>query len=137
MRHSGPIVDLAYSPDGRLIASRAVHTQERHKHELRLSNVETGECIEHFTGIGDARAVAGGAERFPFLAWFRGLETAIETATSRKAVAWYPARLRRIVTHPSGRRWSGISMGGQRLNLLQLEGDTSGHEAPDGSIERE
>jgi hypothetical protein len=52
------------------------------------------------------------------------LETVIEPASGGEAVAWFPAALDNITTHPSGRIWAGSVR--NHLYLIRLEGERSG-----------
>ena len=83
---------------------------------------------------GDVLAIVAGAARLPWRALVRGLETVIETAASGEAVAWYPAALESIITHPSGRVWAGSVA--SHLHLIRLEGEVVSQESCMGAVKR-
>ena len=68
--------------------------------------------------------IAAGAAAHPWRAIRRGLETVIERVRDGQAVAWFPAALDIIATHPSGRVWAGGV--GNHLYLIRLEGGEDG-----------
>ena len=48
------------------------------------------------------------------------LETAVQPAGGGDAVAWFPAAMKPIATHPCGRTWAGSVR--SHLYLIRLEG---------------
>jgi len=56
----------------------------------------------------------------PNLAIGQKLETIVESVATGEVVAWFPAGLERIATHPSGQAWAGTA--GSHLHLFTLEG---------------
>jgi len=46
--------------------------------------------------------------------------TVIEPARSGDPIAWFPAAIEHITTHPSGRSWAGSA--GNHVYLIELEG---------------
>lgn len=111
--HSGGVGDVVFSPDGLRIASRSWES-------VRVWDARNGNCLEVVQGSGDVRAIAAGSQAFPLRALARAVETVVEQADTGKPVAWFPAYLRSIVTHPSGRTWAGAA--GNYLCLISLEG---------------
>lgn len=112
--HRERIAAVALSADGRRAASRS---RDR---VTRIWDLESGVATEELDGVGDTDALAAGPERFPWRAVARGLETAVESAATGKAVAWFPLAADRIATHPAGRVWACVR--GNRLTLFTLEG---------------
>jgi WD40 repeat protein len=87
---------------------------------VRVWDAASGACLEVIPGEGDVSAIAAGAVAYPWRAVSRGQETVIERANDGQAVAWFPAALEHIATHPSGRVWAGSV--GNHLYLIRLEG---------------
>jgi WD40 repeat protein len=101
--HSGFVNALAFSQDGRRIASGA-----RDK-TVRIWDVATGKCLQVIEGRGDVRAIATGMTGYPWLALVRSAsETEFVSAETGATVAWFPSPMLPIVTHPSGRMWCGV-----------------------------
>ena len=73
-------------------------------------------------GIAERGAVAilAGGTGFYLRAVARGLETVIESQAAASPIAWFPAALSHITTHPSGRTWADAVS--NHLYLLTLEG---------------
>jgi WD40 repeat protein/uncharacterized Zn finger protein (UPF0148 family) len=105
---------LAFSPDGRRIVFRSWN-------ETTIWDATSGACVEVIPVSGDVNSIDGDAQDFPLQATSRALETAIEQSSVRPAVAWFPAELDLITTHPSGRIWAGANR--NHLYLIKLEGD--------------
>ena len=114
-RHKDPVYRVSYSPDGRRVVSGSADNT------VRVWDAETGKCLEVIRGTGDVAAIAAGPSRLPWRALARGLETVIESQATGSPVAWFPAALRLITTHPSGRTWAGAD--GNHLYILTLEGE--------------
>jgi hypothetical protein len=91
--------------------------------ETRVWDAATGACLGVIQGTGDVAAIVEGvidAREFPWRALKRGNETAIEPAAGGEPIAWFPAALENIATHPSGCRWAGSV--DNHLYIIQLEG---------------
>ena len=87
---------------------------------MRVWDAATGDCLEVIPGFGDVGAIAAPATVFPWRAMSRNLETVIEPASGGEAVAWFPAALEHLATHPSGRIWAGSV--DKHVYLIRLEG---------------
>jgi WD40 repeat protein len=125
--HEGWVLAVAFSPDGRHVASAA------RDGTVRVWDAEGGACREVLRGGGDVRTLAAPL-RFPWRALSRNLETAIEDARTGSPVAWLPLSPRTLLTHPSGRTWTGVL--GNYPVLFTLEeaaaGSAAGSEQRDG-----
>jgi hypothetical protein len=75
---------------------------------VRVWDADSGVCLEVILGADDVVAIAAGARAYPCRALQRGLETVIGRASDGQAVAWFPAPLHHVATHPSGRVWTGV-----------------------------
>jgi WD40 repeat protein len=93
---------MAFSPDGTRIASVSVNNKT-----VQVWDAATGECLEVVRGDGDVAAIAAGPAVNPFRALVRGGETVIEDASTGSPVAWFPAALGSVTTHPSESVWAG------------------------------
>jgi hypothetical protein len=80
----------------------------------------SGECLEVIDNYGDLAAVAAAEEAFPWRAVSGNWEMVIEPGGGGEAVAWFPAAIRHITIHPSGRVWARVDK--QSLDLIRLEG---------------
>ena len=97
--HKDWITSVLYSPDGcRIISSSEDQT-------VRVWDAETYECIEVIQGIGDMKAIADGASKFPLRALLTDQELAIQRARDGRSIAWFAAALQ-VVAHPSGKLWA-------------------------------
>jgi WD40 repeat protein len=112
--HENSVTSVAFSPDARRIVSGSWGQT------VRVWDAASGECLEVIQGSGDVAAIAAGAEAFPLRAISRELETVIEPADGAEPIAWFPAALRLVSTHPSGRMWAGSVA--NHLFIIQLEG---------------
>jgi WD40 repeat protein len=108
------------APDGRRLASRSEDWT------VRVWDADSGDCLEVIQGQDDVAAIAkglGGTGEFPWRALSRRDETVIEPAVGGEPIAWFPAQLDHITTHPSGRVWAGKVE--NHLYIIQLEGEVS------------
>jgi hypothetical protein len=114
--HEYPVLSVAFDAAGRRIVSG------QWDKTVRVWDAESGVCLELIPGKRDVMATAAGATSYPWRALHRGFETVIERASDGQAVAWFPAALNHITTHPSGRIWAGSESEGHHLYLIRLEG---------------
>jgi len=112
--HKRSVTSVTYSPDGRRIVSGS------HDDTVWVWDAASGECIEVMEGSGDIAAIAAAGIVFRWRAMNRSLETVIEPAGSGEVVAWFPAAMDHITTHPSGRIWAGSVS--NHLYIIRLEG---------------
>jgi WD40 repeat protein len=112
--HEGWVKSVRFNPDGCRIVSWSEDAT------VRVWDVESGACLEEIRWRGEITASDAGAVVSPWRAIQRGQETVIERASDGQAVAWFPAALDGIATHPSGRVWAGSVR--SRLYLIRLEG---------------
>ncbi len=105
------------SPDGRRLASLSLNNT------VRLWDVGTGVCLQVLDGHADAVADAAGPQLLSWRAVRKDSELVIKPQDSSTPVAWFPANLRVIVTHPSGRFWAGAV--DRHGFLITLEGTPS------------
>jgi WD40 repeat protein len=113
--HEAPVNSVRFSPDG----ARLVSTSE--DGTARVWDCATGACLEVIEGRNDIGAIASGPDHFPWRARAHALGTDIESAATSRSVAWSPALLRRLETHPFCRAWASGSS--DHLYLFSLEGD--------------
>ena len=113
--HDREVKSVAFDREGRWIVSGSDDGT------VRVWDAASGDCLEVIQGFGDVAAIAAPASVFPWRAMSWNLETAIEPASGGEAVAWFPAALTRLATHPAGRIWAGSV--GNHLYLIRLEGD--------------
>jgi WD40 repeat protein len=111
--HNRPVTSVAFEPDGRRIVSGSDDT------EARVWDGECGACLQVIPRTGVFVAMAKRTKFYPWRALRRGWETAIERAGDGHSVAWFPAFLDPIATHPSGRVWAGAV--GNHLCLIRPE----------------
>ena len=78
-------------------------------------------CLEVIPGEDDVRTITSGPEIFLRRAVGRSLEAVIETVDEGKELAWFPAELRDLATHPTGRMGAGAVE--TYVALIRLEGD--------------
>jgi len=112
--HSDWVMEAHFSPDGLRIVSSSMDGT------LRVWDARSYRCLEVIQGFGDAAAIAIGPNTFAFRLLRRGQETVLEESATGHIIAYLPAALRAIDTHPSGRVWGGGL--GAYLALVQLEG---------------
>ena len=113
--HDNTVWSVAFDREGRRIVSGS------YDHTVRVWDAATGDCLEVIQGFGDVAAIAAPASVFPWRAMSQYLNTVIEPASGGEAVAWFPAALGHLATHPSGRIWAGSVR--KHLYLIRLEGD--------------
>ena len=116
--HKDGVASVSFSADSRRLASASWDKT------VRVWDAATGECIEVREGHGDAATIAGGARAFPLRAVWRALETVMEDAATGEPVAWFPAALNRIATHPYGCAWAGAVA--NHVQIITLEGCGAG-----------
>ncbi|MFI5458011.1 MAG: DUF4062 domain-containing protein [Isosphaerales bacterium] len=114
--HEGPVENVVFDHEGRRIISGSWIDKT-----VRVWDAATGDCLEVIQGFGDVAAIAAPASVFPWRAMSRNLETVIEPASGGEAVAWFPAALEHLATHPSGRIWAGTV--NNHLCIIKLEGE--------------
>ncbi|MFC1806506.1 WD40 repeat domain-containing protein [Planctomycetota bacterium] len=112
------VVAVRFFPDGKGVALALSDGT------VRAWDVARWEHLWTTQARGDLSAIAAGALEFPFRALVLGKETVIECAVTGRPVAWFPAALDPIVTHPSGRTWAGAV--GSHVYIITLEGECDG-----------
>lgn len=113
--HRDAVCRVVFSADGRRLAT------SEEEGATRVWDVETGECVDMIRAA-DPDAMAGGPEVFPYRAVRRTTGAAgvvIEDSRTRQPQAFYPPRLWRLTSSPTGRHWAGVA--GRHLYLFCLE----------------
>jgi WD40 repeat protein len=108
--HAHWVKSVEWSPDGRRIVSGSVDQT------VRVWDAASGECLEVIEDSGGVAVVAESRS------WWggKGHETQIKSTAGGAPLAWFPAALEDITTHPSGRIWAGTV--DKHLYIIQLEG---------------
>jgi hypothetical protein len=83
-------------------------------------DAQSGAELEVIPGTCDVRAIAAGPLKSPYRALGRAQETVIQESGDGQTLAWFPASLHYIVTHPSGRTWAGFE--NIHLHIITPEG---------------
>ena len=115
--HEGGVSGVAFTRDGRRIVSQSWDNT------VRLWDAETGAFLNLIRPQGETLADIAVTTAHTFRAISRESQTVIETASSGVEVAWFPAQMSRLVTHPSGRSWCGSVF--NHLYFVRLEGNGS------------
>ncbi len=113
--HRDTVCHVVFSADGR----RLVTAED--EGATRVWDVATGECVDRVLA-GDPDAMAAALDQLPYRAVRRTLDTAgvmIEDSRTQTPIAYYPPRLWRLTTSPTGRHWAGAA--GKHLYLFCLE----------------
>jgi len=111
--HTDHVTSVAYSPDGRHIVSGSADET------VRVWDAQTHECLSRIEGADDAVRIAATTQHFPCR--LHELDTAFESARTKKAIAWLPVKPEIMQTHPAGQAWAVVANG--HLYLFKLEGD--------------
>jgi telomerase protein component 1 len=116
------VIELAFTPDGQRLVTQFQATSSKGSvtysiAEIQFWDTSRGECLETVRGSGDFRGISAAAQSRAFI---RGREIEIESAQSGDFVAWFPASLDHLVTHPSGQTWAGAA--GRNLYVFALHG---------------
>ena len=111
--HDESVTSVAFDREGRRIVSGSWDKT------VRVWDAASGDCLEVIPGSGDVAAIAAPASLFPWRAMSLILEMVIEPASGGEAVAWFPAALEHLASHPSGRIWAGSVA--NHLYLIRLE----------------
>jgi WD40 repeat protein len=113
--HADEVTSVACDLEGRRIVSGSEDNM------VRVWEAESGACLKVIEGSGDVAAIAAAGAAFPWHALRRGLETVIEPAAGGNPIAWFPAALDHITTHPSRRIWAWAVR--NHLYIITLEGE--------------
>lgn len=108
--HKDEVMSVAFSADDQRVVSSSPDQT------IRVWDLAMGAGVEVLDGSGDAHAFAAAKN---WRAIVRGLESMIVSDGSLEAVAWFPAALEHLATHPSGQTWAGAV--GNHLYLFTLE----------------
>jgi WD40 repeat protein len=118
--HTDAVTSVAFDRSGARVVSASLDRT------VRVWGAASGECLKviHTLDSDYIQAIMEeDPDSFPWRALSRDLETAIEPTAGGDPIAWFPADLQCITTHPSGRAWAGAERGGKHLYYIQLEGE--------------
>jgi WD40 repeat protein len=109
---------VALTADGQHIVtlSRSGRLFLSETHTSRVWDARSGVCLKTLQGVGSFPALCAGSR---WQAVLFGPELEIKTETGQ-VLGWFPAALKSLTTHPSGRIWAGSS--GKHLYHFALEG---------------
>jgi hypothetical protein len=113
--HTNWVNSVAFDPDGRRVVTGS------DDQTARIWDARSGECLEVIQGSGEVQAIAATGTGFRWRALNREQETVVEPVAGGAPVAWFPAALGHLSSHPSGRAWAGSQ--GYDVYLIQLEGE--------------